>query len=314
MYTFAVAFINISERGINMATNPYVNKVQYGNDTLIDLTNDTATEATVLKGYTFHGADGQIRTGTAVAGGGDDKMDIDGTNADTSVTFPNSAFTVGSRASSFDMGLVETLKDFGNTLPYNFYGGSAVVYDNKIHILGSLDNNSRRRHYSWDGSSWVSESTLLNYFYYGAAVVYDNKIHILGGSGARTNHYSWNGSSWVSESTLPCTFYYGSAVVYDNKIHILGGLNETVHYSWDGTSWVEESTLPYNFKYGSAVVYDNKIHILGGDNNTVHYSWDGTSWVEESTLPYNFKYGDAVVYDNKIHILGGVDTGTNTQH
>lgn len=43
------------------------NKVVYGGKTLIDLTADTATEATVLKGYKFHKKDGTIATGTYTA-------------------------------------------------------------------------------------------------------------------------------------------------------------------------------------------------------------------------------------------------------
>lgn len=41
-----------------------VNKVIYGNDTLIDLTGDTVTPETVLEGYTGHGKDGESFTGT----------------------------------------------------------------------------------------------------------------------------------------------------------------------------------------------------------------------------------------------------------
>ena len=41
-----------------------VNKVIYGNNTLVDLTNDSATEAVVFKGATFHGSDGETKTGT----------------------------------------------------------------------------------------------------------------------------------------------------------------------------------------------------------------------------------------------------------
>lgn len=44
-----------------MATN----KVVYGNTTLIDLTNDTATEADVVSGKTFHKKNGVAATGTA---------------------------------------------------------------------------------------------------------------------------------------------------------------------------------------------------------------------------------------------------------
>ena len=39
------------------------NKILYGDDVLIDLTSDTAIENSVLKGYTFHKADGNIVTG-----------------------------------------------------------------------------------------------------------------------------------------------------------------------------------------------------------------------------------------------------------
>lgn len=47
-----------------------INKVVYGGDTLIDLTNDTVTEADVMQGVTFHSADGVARVGTASGGGG----------------------------------------------------------------------------------------------------------------------------------------------------------------------------------------------------------------------------------------------------
>lgn len=43
-----------------------INKVIYGNTTLIDLTSDTVTASDVSNGITFHLADGSIDTGTAV--------------------------------------------------------------------------------------------------------------------------------------------------------------------------------------------------------------------------------------------------------
>ena len=48
-----------------MANNPTVNKVIYGNDTLIDLTGDTATEADVVSGKSFHLKSGVQAVGTA---------------------------------------------------------------------------------------------------------------------------------------------------------------------------------------------------------------------------------------------------------
>lgn len=53
-----------------MANNPYVNKVEYGGTTLIDISDTTATADKILSPYTAYGANGAKITGTAVAGGG----------------------------------------------------------------------------------------------------------------------------------------------------------------------------------------------------------------------------------------------------
>ena len=47
-----------------MASNPYVNKVEYGGQTLIDLTADTVTPATLARGVTAHDKSGNMITGT----------------------------------------------------------------------------------------------------------------------------------------------------------------------------------------------------------------------------------------------------------
>jgi hypothetical protein len=41
-----------------------------------------------------------------------------------------------------------------STLPYDFYEGSAVVYNNEIHILGSQASGNQTKHYKWNGNSW----------------------------------------------------------------------------------------------------------------------------------------------------------------
>lgn len=46
-----------------------INKIIYGNQTLVDLTEDTVTPETLLEGYTAHKADGTQITGTASGGG-----------------------------------------------------------------------------------------------------------------------------------------------------------------------------------------------------------------------------------------------------
>lgn len=47
-----------------MANNDYINKVEYGGDTLIDLTSDTVTADTLVEGYTAHTRSGASITGT----------------------------------------------------------------------------------------------------------------------------------------------------------------------------------------------------------------------------------------------------------
>ena len=47
-----------------------INKVVYGNQTLMDLTSDTVTEQDVAQGVTFHDASGELRTGSASGGSG----------------------------------------------------------------------------------------------------------------------------------------------------------------------------------------------------------------------------------------------------
>ena len=204
-----------------------------------------------------------------------------------------------------------------STLPYNFYGGSAVMLNGEIHILGGADSTTK--HYKWDGTSWTSVSTLPYNFCFGAAVVLNGEIHIFGSSYSSSYykyHYKWNGSSWISVSTLPYAFYNGTAVVLNGEIHILGSGDsncDKLHYKWDGSSWTSVSTLPYSFSYASAVVLNNEIHILGSYDSssyTKHYKFDGSSWTSVSTLPYNFCQGSAVVLDSEIYILGGRDNTT----
>lgn len=48
-----------------MANNPYVNKVVYGDTTLIDISDTTATADKIHQGFTAYGADGRKITGTA---------------------------------------------------------------------------------------------------------------------------------------------------------------------------------------------------------------------------------------------------------
>ena len=49
-----------------MANNPYVNKVEYAGETVMDISNDTATPSDVLDGVTFHDRSGAPQTGSLI--------------------------------------------------------------------------------------------------------------------------------------------------------------------------------------------------------------------------------------------------------
>lgn len=214
-------------------------------------------------------------------------------------------------------------------LPYDFSGGSAVVLNGEIHILGGYGTSNRTKHYKYNGSDWVSVSTLPYEFYQSNAVVLNNEIHILGGGNSSDykKHYKWNGTEWISVSTLPYEFSYGVAVVLNNEIHILGSYyftgtppNQTYtharkHYAWNGSTWSSKSTLSTDVTYEViGVAYDNAIHIFRSPNNSItsnHYMWNGSSWTTLAYLTSFQAYGaQAIVYDNRIHLLGGLNSNT----
>ena len=49
-----------------MASNPYVNKVEFAGQTIMDISNDTVTPSDVLDGVTFHDRSGAPQTGAVI--------------------------------------------------------------------------------------------------------------------------------------------------------------------------------------------------------------------------------------------------------
>ena len=334
------------ETGKSLSTNDYTNEDK---NKLDNLSAETTTYDNTTSGLTstnVQGAIDEINTELSTKSDSTHNHD-DSYYTKTEINSKLSDLPTGAESTSCDMNIFgkkvkkidyecDALDTFHNSLkietsvlPYKFSSGSAVVYNNEIHILGGNDSSTYTKHYKYDGTSWTEVGTLHYEFRTGGAVVYNNEIHILGsnyGDSTLTKHYKYDGTSWTEVSTLPYNFYAGSAVVYNNEIHILGGSNnnyemvDVSHGIYTGNKWLYiENILPYKFANCSAVVYNNEIHILGGSGNsdsacTKHYKWNGISWTEVSTLPYNFCWGGAVVYNNEIHILGGNSDSTRTKH
>ena len=126
-------------------------KIIYGDTTLIDLTQDTATVDKVAEGYTFHDKSGELRTGTMPAGGGG--LEVDSLVITTpatkrtfnvgesfSVTGLVVTATIGSLVGNVvadctfspSVGTVFTEEDLGYTNVTISYGGETITYQIRI--------------------------------------------------------------------------------------------------------------------------------------------------------------------------------------
>ena len=105
-----------------------VNKVVYGNRTLIDLTSDTVTKDKILSGFTAHDKSGTIITGTC-------DFDVNSTDATVAVAeildgktaYARGAKLVGTMPNKGAVNGAITTKDEQFTIPTGFHDGSGKV-------------------------------------------------------------------------------------------------------------------------------------------------------------------------------------------
>ena len=110
-----------------MATKQ-VNKVVYGNRTLIDLTSDTVTKDKILSGFTAHDKSGTIITGTC-------DFDVNSTDATVAVAeildgktaYARGAKLVGTMPNKGAVNGAITTKEQQFTIPTGFHDGSGKV-------------------------------------------------------------------------------------------------------------------------------------------------------------------------------------------
>lgn len=110
-----------------MATKQ-VNKVVYGNRTLIDLTSDTVTKDKILSGFTAHDKSGSIITGTC-------DFDVNSTDATVAVAeildgktaYARGAKLVGTMPNKGAVNGAITTKEEQFTIPTGFHDGSGKV-------------------------------------------------------------------------------------------------------------------------------------------------------------------------------------------
>lgn len=105
-----------------------VSKVIYGGQTLIDLTNDTISADKLKKGYTAHGADGEVINGTCEH----DANTQDATAADSEILSGKTAYVKGAKKTGTmkNNGAVSgkiSTKTGKYTVPQGYHDGSGSV-------------------------------------------------------------------------------------------------------------------------------------------------------------------------------------------
>lgn len=121
-----------------------INKVIYGGETLIDLTGDTVTADKVLNGFTFHGKDGVVGTGSC-------DFDSDTSDATVAVAEILSGKTAYARGAKIEgtmpnngavSGTIST-KAGQYTVPHGYHDGSGKVGISPDAVSGLKPENIR---------------------------------------------------------------------------------------------------------------------------------------------------------------------------
>ena len=121
-----------------------ISTVVFGGNTLIDLTQDTVVADKLLQGYTAHGADGNVVTGTCTY----DSNTQDATASDSEILVGKTAYVKGSKKTGTmpNNGAVAgaiTTVDGQYTVPQGYHDGAGKVQIDSNEQAKLIPNNIR---------------------------------------------------------------------------------------------------------------------------------------------------------------------------
>jgi len=179
--------------------------------------------------------------------------------------------------------------------------------------------------YSWDGSSWGSETaaTTPNRYAPGGGTI-GTTAYFCGGynpTDTITNsNRSFDTSSWSAETNVPNPKRYAvCSGVLSSKLYLAGGggLSGSIADcdSWDGASWSAETSITTATAAPGGFTLGANIFITGGYTNTrvgTVESFDGSSWSSEASLsPVRRRAGSAVIENTYGYSMAGDGTASD---
>jgi hypothetical protein len=119
-------------------------------------------------------------------------------------------------------------------LPYPINGASSVYYNNKIYVIGGINNNNQILNsvYIYDilNNYWIEGPSLPLPLYKAASIVINNTIYVIGGSTPNNvSPYIFKliNNQWIIEATIPKPVYSSIVFAWNDKIFIIGGFTRT---------------------------------------------------------------------------------------
>ena len=199
-----------------------------------------------------------------------------------------------------------------NKISYRILSGStAVVYNNKIHILGVGDSDSYAYHYSWDGTSYTQENnTPFTRGMKPSVVSFNNTIYLFYYTSSKIYWYQWSGSSWTELSNVPPSLCNGRnrAFVHNDDLYVMGGSFLTL-FKLSGTTWTVINHIDGSgygpLPTGIPISFNGKIYNIDEYINGIHVVEDGKIYsLGRNPKGVNSYGGRTVEFKNNLYIFG----------
>jgi N-acetylneuraminic acid mutarotase len=233
----------------------------------------------------------------------------------------------------------------GENMPTKRLEVSGVALDNKIYIIGGMDQKGTTdlvEVYNVETKKWSKVSPLPEKLDHTAAATFNGKIYVVGGfnsTGVSTKFlfiYNPLGDKWkrgenmhTARGALTAKFVNGTlyaiggdeTVLYDfNKVYNPQGVvaaNEA--YNPKTNSWTMKSPMLTPRDHLSSAVIEGSIFVIGGRqpdigplfkdlNQNERYDPANDTWISSKPLPTNRSGLTAASLDGKIYVFGGEST------